>query len=104
MTTNSEIRCRLDGHLQGVHGPLCGVRVGRETVAQAMGWADSGDAEAVISGALSLLGEGKAVRLTSHAGWCEFQPLAEGEDGARIPASSAVVYNADGSVFSRKVS
>jgi hypothetical protein len=77
--------------------------VGRKTIASMTGWADSGDAIDVITKTIELLAEGKAVRLTSHQGWCEFQPLGVDEDGSKIPASWDVVYNPDGTVFSRKI-
>jgi hypothetical protein len=97
------VRCRLDGHLEGVYGPLCEVPVDRGTIAGAMGWQDSGAAVAVIDGTMRLLREGKAVKLTSHHGWCVFQPLAEGEDGRELPASRTVVYGPGGEWVERQI-
>ena len=89
----AQIRTRDDGFLQGVRGPLFPCLTDRESIAQRMGWQDGGEAASVITGTLALLAEGKAVRLTSHLGYCIFSPLAEGEDGKTIPASSKTIYS-----------
>lgn len=95
-----KIRTRDDGVLAGVYGPV-NANHDRASLAGRMGWRDSGDAALVITKALALLAEGKAVRLISHLGYCVFQPLAPEETGAEIPASRALVYNADGQVIER---
>lgn len=95
-----KIRTRDDGVLAGVYGPV-NAHHDRASLAGRMGWQDSGDAAPIITQTLALLAEGKAVRLTSHLGYCIFQPLAPGETGAEIPASGALIYNADGQVIER---
>lgn len=103
MTTTTPIRCREDGILEKVNGPLYPTYPTRELIAGRMGWTDSGEAAPVISATLALLAEGKSVRLTSHYGYTVIQPLADDEDGRSIPRSAATVYRPDGSVYSRTV-
>jgi hypothetical protein len=98
-----KIRTRDDGRLEGVNGPLFPCLHGRDSIAGRMGWVDGGKASAVITDTLSLLAAGKSVKLTSHFGYCIFQPLADAEDGANIPASRAVVYGPDGKVIERTI-
>ena len=97
------IRTRDDGILEGVRGPVYPCRHDRKSIAQRMGWEDSGQASEVITKALALLAEGKAVQLTSHYGYCIFQPLLDNEDGTKIPASANVIYNPDGLVLRRRL-
>lgn len=98
-----KIRTRDDGILEGVGGPLFPCWHNRASIAGRMGWEDGGEASAVITNTLRLLGEGKCVRLKSHYGVCYFQPLQDGEDGTQIPASRRVVYNSEGDVVERTV-
>jgi hypothetical protein len=97
------VRCREDGFLEGVRGPLFPTLVDRTLICQRMGWEDGGGAEGVITRTMALLREGKAVELKSHYGWNLIQPLRDDEDGARIPASAAAVYNSDGELIRRVV-
>lgn len=96
------IRCRLDGKLEGVRGPICDTAIDRASIAGTMGWQDSGEAGPIITVTLDLLTQGKAVKLTSHYGWCEFQPLLDSEDGRNIPASWCPLYAPDGRVIRSK--
>lgn len=98
------IRVRDDGFLGGVNGPVFPYVIDRKTVAERMGWADSGKAARVITQTIELLAQGKAVRLTSYLGWCCFQPLRDEEDGTKIPASAATTYDAEGEVIERVIS
>ena len=86
-TTNT-IRCRLDGFMFGVRGPVNSVEIDRAKVAGVMGWQDAGRAADTITRVMELIAEGRAVRVKSHAGVTEFLPLADGEDGLDIPASA----------------
>lgn len=92
------IRCRLDGRLEGVRGPIPESLVDRASIAGTMGWTDSGEAAGVITSTLGLLAQGKSVRLTSHYGFCEFLPLAPNETGHDVPASWKTMYRPDGSI------
>lgn len=82
-----EPRCRIDGLLDGVHGPLTEVQVNRARLAATMGWSDSGRAVEVITATMALLRDGKAVKLTSRYGYAIFSPLESDEDGCKIPRS-----------------
>ena len=108
------IRCRIDGTLHGIHGPLTDSAVNRDIIAGTMDWGyydeaaetfrGLGKLEGVIADTLSLLAEGKSVQLYSEAGYAIFQPLAEGEDGTQIPASRSAVFLPDGTLVERTVS
>ena len=54
--------------------------------------------------AFALIQAGRSVKLTSHAGYSVFQPLADGETGREIPRSAGEVYNSDGLLIERRVS
>jgi hypothetical protein len=102
MTTETEtkIRVRLDGCLDGVHGPsFCLAH--RRAIAEVMGWEDGGKAIPVITRTLEMLAEGKSVKLTSRHGYCYWQPLADDEDGLMLPRSHAEVFDADGNLIQR---
>jgi hypothetical protein len=97
--TETSVRCRLDGLLEGVHGPVCAVAVDPTVIVQTMGWQENGRAQEVIAQTMALLRQGHAVQLKSHYGYCIFSPLAPGETGLQIPASqNAGVCAPDGSV------
>lgn len=86
----ASIRCRLDGRMEGVHGPL-NVDVTRDKLCGVMGWQDGGKAAALLDKVMMHLSEGQAVKITSHLGWTVFQPLTAAEDGLSIPASASHV-------------
>lgn len=98
-----KIRCRDDGHLEGVRGPVYPCMHNRKSIAARMGWEDFGYEAQVITQTIYLLLEGKAVKLTSHLGYNIFQPLAPDEDGTTIPRSRDVVYDAEGQIVERLI-
>lgn len=99
--TTKKIRCRCDGRMDGVNGPAHMTFDSPESLAGVMGWQYGGDAVDVLCETWALLCEGKAVKLTSHAGVNTFQPLEDDEDGHKLARSGRVVYDCEGNVIVR---
>lgn len=91
--TTATMRLRVDGTLDGIHGPLFPLPATRQAIADAMGWSETGHHSDRIDRAMALLLRGKAVRLRGAIGYAEFQPLADNEDGRSIPASAGSIQD-----------
>ena len=89
---NYRIRCRLDGHMDGVSGPLVTAISSPSEIGDVMGWPYAGGFTRLLDAAFSHLKQSEAIRLTSDYGTCDFQPLLDGEDGTQMPASRATIH------------
>lgn len=103
IATQKTIRCRCDGRIDGVYGPVTMTFDSPERLAGVMVWEYGGEAVDVLDKTWALLCEGKAVMLTSHAGVNTFQPLEADEDGHNLARSGRVVHDCNGNVIERVV-